>query len=176
MNVNLANTITGFGGADAIDFAKVRYAEGYHAVATAGKVSIETSGGSTVATFNVIGTYRSANFNVGKDTFGDVLVTYAATAANAAIDEFGGGSSDLLGRYGSAFAEPPSTPAIDALALDAWTALGSSAGHSGGFDFHHDGNLARARDVWGLARRLGRPDRPRAWAWLVMPVDLSFGR
>jgi len=79
-------------------------------------------------------------------------VTYAATAANAAIDEIGGGSfADLLGRYGSAFAEPPSTPTSDALAFDAWTALGSSAGaYSGGFDFHGDGNAGGARDAWGV--------------------------
>jgi len=150
VSVNIANTITGFGGADEIDFAKVKYAAGDHAVDNAGKVSIETSEGSTVATFNVSGTYASADFNVGKDASGDVLVTYAATAANAAIDEVGGGSSDLLGRYGSALAEPPSTPAIDTLAFDAWTALGSSAGTYSGFDFHHDGNAGGGRDAWGV--------------------------
>ncbi len=96
-----------------------------------------------LATLNVSGTYTSANFNVGKDASGDVLVTYVAT--------IGGSSADLLGRYGSAFAEPPSTPASDAFAFDAWTALGSSAGtYSGGFDFHHDGNAGGGRDVWGV--------------------------
>ena len=114
-----------------------------------GKSRSKPPRGSTVATFKVSGTYTSANFNVGKDTSGDVLVTYAA-AANAAIDEVGGGSSDLLGRYGSAFAEPPSTPTGDALAFDAWTALGSSRAYSGGFDFHHDGNAGGARDAWGI--------------------------
>ncbi len=115
---HLANTISGFGGADEIDFAKVKYAEGDYAVDNSGKVSIETSADKTVATFKVSGTYTSANFGVGADTSGDVLVTYAATAANAAIDEVGGGSSaDLLGRYGSAFAEPPSTPTSDAFCL-----------------------------------------------------------
>jgi len=138
---HLANTISGFGGADAIDFAKVKYAAGDTAVDNSGNVSIETSADSTVATFNVIGAYTSASFDVGADTSGDVLVTYAATAANAA---------DLLGRYDPAFAEPPSTPISDALAFDAWTALGSSAGHSGGFDFHHDGNAGGARDIWGV--------------------------
>jgi len=152
VSVNLANTITGFGGSDEIDFAKVKYAAGDHAVDTAGKVAIEASGGATVATFKVSGAYTSANFGVGADASGDVLVTYAATAANAAIDEVGAGSfADLLGRYGSAFAEPPSTPTGDALAFDAWTALGSSAGsYSGGFDFHHDGNAGGARDIWGV--------------------------
>ena len=149
---NLANTISGFGGADEIDFAKVKYAAGDHAVDNSGKVAIETSADKTAATFNVIGTYTSTNFDVGKDASGDVLVTYAATAANAAIDEIGGGSSaDLLGRYGSAFAEPPSTPTGDALAFDAWTALGSSAGtYSGGFDFQHDGNVGGGRDALGV--------------------------
>jgi hypothetical protein len=56
---------------------------------------------------------------------------------------------DPAGR--SAFAEPPSTPASDALAFDAWTALGSSAGsYSVGFDFRHEGNASGARDVWGV--------------------------
>ncbi len=96
------------------------------------------------------GTYSSANFNVGKDASGDVLVTYAATAANAAIDEIGGGSSADL-RYGSASAEPPSTLSGDALAFEAWTALGSSAAtYSGGFDFHRDGNAGGACDLWGV--------------------------
>ena len=45
VSVNIANTITGFGGADEIDFAKVKYAAGDHAVDNAGKVAIETSGG-----------------------------------------------------------------------------------------------------------------------------------
>jgi len=133
---SLANTISGFGGADEIDFSTVTYETGDHAVDNAGNVSIETSAGSTVATFKVSETYASANFAVGKDASGDVLVTYAA---------------DLLGRYGSAFAEPPSTPAIDAHAFDAWTALGSSAGsYSGGFDFQHDGNAGSGRNLWGL--------------------------
>ena len=59
---SLANTISGFGGSDEIDFAKVAFATGDHAVDNAGKVSIETSAGATVATFNVSGTYTSANF------------------------------------------------------------------------------------------------------------------
>ena len=86
------------------------------------------------------------------DGSGHILVSYAATPASVAASEVGGGSSaDLLGRYGSAFAEPPSTPTRDALAFDAWTALGSSAGaYSGGFDFHHDGNAGGARDAWGV--------------------------
>ncbi len=155
VSVNLANTITGFGGADEIDFARVKYAASDYAVDNVGKVAIETSAGSTVATFNVSGTYTSANFTVGADTSGDVLVTYAA-AANAAIGEVGGGSlADLLGRYGSAFAEPPSTPTGDALAFDAWTALGSSAGTYSGFDFHHDGNAGGARDAWGVSVGVG---------------------
>ncbi len=129
------------GGADAIDFAKVKYAAGDHAVDNAGKVSIETSAGSTVATFNVSGTYTSADFNVGKDASGDVLVTYAATAANAA---------ELLGRYGSAFAEPPSTPASDPLPSTPGPRSARAPAYSGGFDFHDDGNAGGARDLWGV--------------------------
>ena len=106
------------------------------------------------------------NFDVGKDVFRHALVTYAA-AANAA---------ELLGRYGSAFAEPPSTLASDARAFDAWTALGSNAVILGS-DFHQDGTRAAratsgasapaqtARSVTGLGLGLRR-----------MAVDLSFGR
>ena len=81
---DLANTIIGFGGSDEIDFAKVEYAAGDHAVDNAGKVAIETSAGTTIGTFDVSGTYTSANFDVSKDPSGDVLVTYAATATPAA--------------------------------------------------------------------------------------------
>ena len=96
----LANTITGFTGSDEIDFSTIAYTTGDHAVDNAGSVGIETSAGVTVATFKVNGTYTSANFKVGKDLSGDVLVTYAVAAANAAIDEIDGGSfADLLGRY-----------------------------------------------------------------------------
>jgi len=145
----------GGGGVDEIDFPTIKYANGDHAVDTGGvgngKVAIETSAGKTVASFNVyyLNTFDIA---VGADASGHVLVTDGVAAANAAIDEIGGGSSaDLLGRYDPAFAEPPSTPASDALAFDAWTALGSNAGtYSGGFDFHHDGNAGGARDIWGV--------------------------
>ena len=80
---NLANTINGFGGSDEIVFAKKKYAAGDYAVDNAGKVSIETSAGATVATFKVSGTYTSANFAVGADASGHVLVTYAATPSPA---------------------------------------------------------------------------------------------
>ena len=75
---NLANAISGFGGSDKIDFAQVAFAAGDHAVDNSGKVSIKTSAAVTVATFKVSGTYTSANFHVGKDASGHVLVTYVA--------------------------------------------------------------------------------------------------
>ncbi len=77
---------------------------GDHAVDTNGNVAIETAAGKTVATFKVSGTYASANFHVGKDASGHVLVTYVTTSADAAIDEVRGGSAaDLLGGYYSHF-------------------------------------------------------------------------
>src|SRR5208282_1720458 len=98
------NRISGFRGSDKIDFAQVAFTSGDHAVDTAGKVSIKTSVGATIATFKVSGTYASPNFHVAKDASGHVLVTFVASAANAAIDEVGGGgSAGLLGRYDSQF-------------------------------------------------------------------------
>ena len=104
---HLANRISGFRGSDKIDFARVAFAAGDHAVDNSGKVSIKTSAGVTVATFKVSGTYTSSDFHVGKDASGHVLVTHAATAADAGIAEVGGGSgADLLGRYDSQFSIP----------------------------------------------------------------------
>jgi hypothetical protein len=77
--------------------------------------------------------------------------TYTDSGASAATPADPLRVADLLGRYGSGSAEPPSRPADGALAFDARTALGSSAGsYSGGFDCRHDGNVSGARDVWGV--------------------------
>jgi hypothetical protein len=140
---DLANTISGFGGKDKIDFAKVKYAAGDHAVIdTSGKVAVETSAGNTIGTFDVAGTYVSANFNVGADKSGHILVSYA-TATPA----------DILGGYAAEFAEPSWTRASDLSAFDSWSALASGAGtDAGGFGFHHanDRNVGGARDAWGV--------------------------
>ena len=81
----------------------------------------------------------------------DAAGIYTGAGASAATPADPVRFADPLGRYGSAFEEPPSTPAGDALAFDAWTALGSRAGsYSGGFDFRHYGNASGARDVWGV--------------------------
>jgi hypothetical protein len=83
--------------------------------------------------FTVAGTYTSANFKVGADASGHVLVTFAAAAANTAIDELGGGSSsDLLGRYDSLFSMP------------------IAGAHTGGPADRHDGIFGGARDAWGV--------------------------
>jgi hypothetical protein len=147
----LGATISGLTTGDAVDFHAVKYASTDTLAYAKGVVSIKNSADHTVASFHVSGTHTSANFKVSDDGSGHVLVTYAATAANSAINEAQGRSfADLLGRYGSAFAEPPSTPASKALAFEAWTALGSSAGsYSGGLDFHYNGNVG-ARDTWGI--------------------------
>jgi autotransporter-associated beta strand protein len=101
---HLANRISGFRGSDKIDFAQVSFAAGDHSVDNSGTVSIKTSAGVTVATFKVNGTYTSANFHVGKDTSGHVLVTFVAAAA--AIDEAGVSSADFLGGHASQFPMP----------------------------------------------------------------------
>ncbi len=98
---------------------QVAFAAGDHAVDNAGKVSIKTSAGVTVATFKVSGTYTSSDFHVGADASGHVLVTHAATAADAGIVEVGGGSeADLLGRYDSQFSIPIQETHNGVLTLD----------------------------------------------------------
>ena len=128
---HLANAISGFGGADNIDFSKVAFTARDHAVDSSGAVSIETAAGKTVATFKVSGTYTSANFHVAADTSGHVLVTYVATGAPAASGPAIASPADLLGVYGADFAEAP------------WGASNLSA-----FEFL-------------VCARVGRGDRPR---------------
>ena len=97
------------------------------------------------------GTYTSANFHVGKDASGHVLVTYVATAAVAATDEVRGESSaDLLGGYGSQFSSPIPRKRI-AAQFNSWLSPVPGAGtDTGGFAFHQDGNVGGARDAWGV--------------------------
>ncbi len=116
------------------------FAAGDHAVDNSGKVSIKTSAGVTVATFKVSGTYTSSDFHVGKDASGHVLVTHAATAADAGIAEVGGGSgADLLGRYDLQFSIPIQETQNGVLTLDSLLPPVSSAGTDpGGFGFHND--------------------------------------
>jgi autotransporter-associated beta strand protein len=150
---HLENRISGFGGKDKIDFAKVKYAAGDHAVDNAGKVSIETSAGATVATFKVAGTYTSANFRVGADRSGHLLVSDAATATAAASEAVIGSPLDILGGYATEFAEPSWTRASDLSAFDSWSALASGAGSgASGFGFHHENDRSGggARDAWGV--------------------------
>jgi autotransporter-associated beta strand protein len=139
---HLANTITAFGGSgDRIDFSTVAWEPGDHAtVDSNGKVVIETSANVPVATFQVSGTYTSANFKVSADASGrDVLVTYVAAPASAALAESRSGSPvDLLGQHGSAYNAPPSTPRDDGLWFDVWNALVFNAGADpAGFEFRH---------------------------------------
>ena len=120
---------------------------------TNGSVAIKTSAGATVATFKVSGTYTSANFKVGKDASGHVLVTHAATTTVAASGPVIGSSADILGGYAAEFAEPPWARANDLSAFDSWAALASGAGTDpSGFGFHYenDGNVGGARDAWGV--------------------------
>jgi hypothetical protein len=128
-------------------------------VDAAGKVSIKTSAGVTVATFKVSGTYTSANFRVGKDAAGHVLVTYAATAAatgssgavtNPAEDQLGVGSADLLGALGSQFpiSIPETHGGVDGFESLLPSVLGAETYTSSLAD-HHGGSAVGARDPLG---------------------------
>jgi autotransporter-associated beta strand protein len=81
---NLLNTISGFGGADQIDFANVVFATGDQAIDTKGHVTVETAGSARVAAFQVAGTYQSANFHVG-DNGGHVQVTFVPVPAATSL-------------------------------------------------------------------------------------------
>jgi hypothetical protein len=167
-------TSNNFGAGDEVDFEAVKYASNDKLVYAKGLVSIDNSVGHTVASFRVSGTHTSANFKLNDDGSGHILVSYVATAASVAADEVSGGrSTDLLGRYGAAFAEPLLS---DALAFDAWTALGSAGTYSGGFDFHHDAKRGRRARPLGRRRWLGWEHRPRTCVWLVTPFGLGFAR
>jgi hypothetical protein len=98
----------------------------------------------------VSGTYTSANFHVGEDASGHVLVTYVAPAAvSGAV--IGSRPVDLLGGYAPAFAEAPWTRESMS-AFDSLATLASSAGTDpGGFGFHGDTNVGGARDAWGVS-------------------------
>ena len=123
---------------------------------TGGRVSIETSAGGTVATFTVSGTYSSANFHVGADKSGHVLVTYVATGAPAASGPAIASPADLLGVYGADFAETP-WGASNLPAFNSWSALALGAGTDHGvLGFHHEnyGNAGAAHDAWGVVAGL----------------------
>ena len=122
-------------------------------VDNSGKVSIKTSAGVTVATLKVSGTYTSANFHVGKDASGHALVTYAATAANAAIDEVGGGKLCVpLGGYGSQLPSPIPETHSGAVPLDSLLSAGFQAPRAtlAVSADHHDRNFGGARDAGGI--------------------------
>jgi hypothetical protein len=108
---------------------------------TSGKVKVETSAGATVATFNVSGTYVSANFHVGADRSADLLVSYATATA-----------AEILGGYATEFAEPPwPTTCLRSIR---GLALSSGAGtDSGVFGFRGEnhGNVDSAREPWGVS-------------------------
>jgi len=118
-----------------------------------GVVTIDNSSAAAIASFDVSGSYTAANFALGKDGTGHLLLSYVdpptpALAANAASDDElgGGGLAQLLGSYGADFAGPSWTPAAAALGFDTLAALASSAGTGlGGVGFHHenDGNVGR---------------------------------
>jgi hypothetical protein len=114
-------------------------------VDNAGRVSIKTSGGATVATFKVSGTYRSANFTVGPDSAGHVLVAYAAAV-------------NLLRRYESQFAMAVTETHNGVFGWDSLLPPVSGAEtHGGEFDFRHEPYAGSARDAWGVGA--GRNDQ-----------------
>ena len=76
-----AGSIGGFRPGDAIAFASVGYATGDHAVfigngSGGGRVAIDNSGGTEVASFNVDGNYQSSQFTVSAGAGGALVVGF----------------------------------------------------------------------------------------------------
>jgi hypothetical protein len=115
-------TISGFKSGDAVDVEAVRFLSTDKVAYASGVVSVENSKGATVASFDVSGTYTAANFHVGADPFGHLLVSYA-----------GGSSADLLD--GSVLCCTP---------------IMSAETYASGLADRHDGNVGGARDAWGV--------------------------
>ena len=76
--------IHGFGTGDEVDFEAVAYASTDKPVYANGIVKIENSRGNTIASFDVGGTYASANFKPLNDGAGHLLVSYVSAPAIAA--------------------------------------------------------------------------------------------
>jgi autotransporter-associated beta strand protein len=133
---SLRSTISGFGVSDEVDFEAVEYYSTDTVGYLGGVVSVHNSKGTIVASFYVSGTYTSANFNVGADASGHVLVTYAGTAGAG-----GASSADLLGRYGSQFFTSIPETHKSVFARDSLLAPVSSAEtYTGNLAHHHEGN------------------------------------
>jgi hypothetical protein len=144
----LGATIDNFGSGDSVDFKGVKYASGDAASTSNGVVTIVNSTDVAVASFDVSGTYTSANFSVGKDASGDILVTYASAAA-AASEAVIASPTDLLGSYATNFTEAPHIPASDS-----WALLAPSAGADlGTFSLNDEngGIFGGARGAVGIA-------------------------
>jgi hypothetical protein len=145
---NLPDRISGFGGKDKIDFAQVSFAVGNHAVDNSGKVSIQSSARETVATFKVSGTYAPANFHVGKDASGHILVTHGGKCRNrwSWRRKLCGPSWRL--RF------PASETSGGAVGLESLLPpVPGAATYAGGLAHHHEGNIGGARDAWASAGR-----------------------
>jgi hypothetical protein len=137
---NLANTISGFGASDKIDFSEVACATGDHAVDKAGEVSIETSAGKTVASFDVSGAYTSANFRVSADASGNVLVGFVAASP-----------ADLLGRHDSQFPTPIPRAHDGVASLDPLLSpIPGAETSAGDLARPHDRNDSGARAAWAV--------------------------
>jgi hypothetical protein len=63
-------------------------------------------------------TYSSANFHVGADASGDILVAYAAATAAAGSEAVIGSPADILGGYATEIVELSSRRASDTSAFD----------------------------------------------------------
>lgn len=81
--VRLGNVIAGFGAGDTLDFQAAHYAGGDlvayapNSAGTGGTVTIESLLGKPVASFAVTGSYTAADFALGNDSHGGILVSSA---------------------------------------------------------------------------------------------------
>ena len=188
---NLANTISGFRGKDKIDFANVDFAAGDKAFDSGGKVTIKTSKGLAVASFEVSGSYTSTNFHVGEDATHHLLVTYVATpaqgdhksvdarpAASASPFELpiaGGGGASFDSLFAPGQPPPWNDPAQSNLFAEVssecdW-ALAPPAGP--GAEPSGANPLATRSQRQRASRRTGRPRAPKASRFEMRPRGRS---
>jgi hypothetical protein len=108
----------------------------------------------------VSGTYTAANFSLSADPSGDLLVSYASAGSTAPathadiVGTSARSPAELLGSYGSWFAEPAWAWAANLSPFDSWSALAPRMGAEHGLPgFHREnhGSLGAARDAWGAA-------------------------
>jgi hypothetical protein len=148
----LGATINNFSPGDEVDFETVKYASTDTVSYAGAVVSIDSSAGATVASFDVSGTFTSADFKLDNDGAGHLLVSYASAGSTAPTvhADIGGTGRDspaeLLGGYGSWSAGDDSARAIELSTLHVLAPVTTGTGGFGHFGHENDGSVGSLHD------------------------------